>query len=228
MNENILINTLLNLIDKKLDSVDVCETLDNKNLQSNTIREKIQTIFKNEKINPTMIVLNDQNEKEMLLISMLKKGDSLDVANLMMSLLNKEDINDLNKEQQNKILETLHQHGGMRDIQTLFELGYKLIPSENDSGIECTFLREGNLEFFELLKCFQPDYNFRYKYIDEAGKEINIVELLLDYKSYEDDPVVLNKIDNLYIFLKTNILYSNFNDILPKKEKENQHNKKKI
>lgn len=193
--------------------------------------EQIEEIFKSGL--SVLTVVEIKEEKPVFLINKLIDYNLDNVTKLVLQYLKSEELKTLPMNCQNSILDSLLQTDNSRNLEHFFEKGFRLIQGKQTiNSMECDAAINGNLDFFETLMFYQPDFNLNFGYQKsyqpkgtvELETLSNIIEGELFDTQYSQKH--LDRIKNLKLFIDTHILHEKLQNKIENKNTINKMKKK--
>jgi hypothetical protein len=130
--------------------------------------------------------LSDEFNPKILINELLDYTDDINVVNNLVKRLTTDHMNQLPQIQKDILLEKLIEKENKEYVVHLFEIGYKIEQGSKESALECDLARNGRLEIFEIIKLYQPDFNYNNTYIDIDGKSISLMQLIKEELPFEN------------------------------------------
>lgn len=188
---------------------------------SQTKLNEIKELFDNG-LNPLAAIKEADYPPNVLLINMIynvvyRNANPEHLILIALEYTSKDSLSHLPKDKQEILLDVISEHSSMANVEKLFEKGLRLKEEQNeDRALECKMAKEGKVEFFEILKFYQPDFNLGKKYTSDDG-QYNLSEIISDEMSYETDKNKKEKLSNLKVFINTNLFHSKLDNSIENK-----------
>lgn len=231
--EAILAKTALDLSNEDLSSNNSYFTYENgKTIEvgAQTKLNEIKELFDNG-LNPLAAIQEACYPPHVLLINMIhninhKNANPDPLISIALEYISKDTLSHLPQDKQYQLLEVVSEYSSIANVEKFFEKGLRLREEEKESrALECKIAKEGKVEFFEILKFYQPEFNFGKKYKSEEGN-YSLSEIIADEMSYETDKNKKEKLSNLKVFIDTNLFHSKLDTSI--ENKTNTSGKAKI
>lgn len=228
----ILAGRAIELLNSSLNAKDSFFVFENNQLVEKgalSVLDQIEILFK-EGLSVFTLVKNEFDKPTLLINVMIEDAQHNQhdqITNLLMKYIKEEELLHVPNEEQNNLLRMLVEYGNIKQIEQLFEKGYRLNFEANENNApECNFAKKGNLEFFEILKFYQSDYSLNNIYSSSEGNN-TLSEIIAEELPYEDNVVTKKKMENLKVFIDTTNLHTHLQNKVPEKS-EQLKNKLKI
>lgn len=184
---------------------------------SQTKLEEIKELF-DLGLNPLAVTKKSYGPAFILITDMIAINDNPKLVELALNYITTENLSHLPNESKEKLISYLEVFENSVYLEHLFNNGFRLQQgTKEDRAIECNIAKKGNLEFFEILKFYQPDFNFGKKYQSDDG-EYTLSEMIADVASYETSSIAKEKLKNLKAFIDTNVFHSKLDTSIENKD----------